>query len=143
MDKLFNKLIANKKTLASIESFTGGLFASKIISLSGASNLFKGSLVCYSNDIKEKIGVDTSNGVINAQVAKDMALKGKEFFGVDYCVSFTGNAGPHAIEDKKVGLVYISINENTFELLINENERNKIREKGVEFAINKLNDIIK
>lgn len=142
MENLFKKLIENKKTLASVESFTGGLFASEIISISGASNFFKGSLVCYNNEIKEKLGVNTSNGVINANVAKEMSLKGKEFFNVDYCISFTGNAGPNVMENKKIGLVFISINDIVFELEIKENERNKIRKAAVEFAISKLNDII-
>ena len=66
-------------TFASIESVTGGMFASEIISIPGASNFFKGSLVTYTNEIKEKLGVDTSQGVINSKVAQEMALKGREY----------------------------------------------------------------
>ena len=83
-----------KKTLGSVESFTGGLFASTIISNPGASSFFKGSIITYHDAIKSKLGIDISNGVVNKKVALEMAKKGKEFLGVDICVSFTGEAGP-------------------------------------------------
>lgn len=128
-------------TIASVESFTGGLFASEIVSQPGASQYFKGSLVTYNNEIKEKLGVDVKNGVVNKEVAIEMALKGKEFFNVDYCVSFTGNAGPTGTEGKEVGLFYIAINENVFEFHYPHLSRNEIRKKAVEIAINKLQEI--
>ncbi len=129
-------------TIASIESFTGGLFASTIISKQGASKYFKGALVTYWNEIKEKLGVDTSKGVINSKVALEMSLKGKEFFNVDYCISFTGNAGPEPMENKRVGLVYIAINNNVYELDFGPIKRNEIRERAVNFAHEKLEEII-
>lgn len=131
------------KTISSIESFTGGLFSSNIVSVPGASEYFKGSLVAYSNEIKEKLGIDTSNGVINSMVAKEMAIKGKEFFNTDYCVSFTGNAGPTTMEEnKEVGQIFIAINEIVFELKIQSKSRNEIRQMAVDFAIQKLESII-
>lgn len=129
------------KTLGSVESFTGGLFASTIIATPGASSYFKGALVTYSNEIKEKLGVDTSNGVVNAEVAKAMALKGKEFLGVDYCVSFTGNAGPSALDNAPVGKVFIAINDTVYELDL-EGDRNSIRQEAVNFAINKIEKLM-
>lgn len=128
-------------TIASVESFTGGLFASEIVSQPGASKYFKGSLVAYNNEIKEKLGVDIKNGVVNKEVAIEMALKGKEFFNVDYCISFTGNAGPTGSEGKEVGLFYIAINENVFEFNYPHLSRNEIRKKAVEIALNKLQKI--
>lgn len=128
-------------TISSVESFTGGLFASEIVSQPGASKYFKGSLVAYSNEIKEKLGVNVKNGVVNKEVAIEMALKGKEFFNVDYCISFTGNAGPTGSEGKEVGLFYIAINENVFEFHYPHLSRNEIRKKAVEIAINKLQEI--
>ncbi len=121
-------------TFASIESVTGGMFASEIISIPGASNFFKGSLVTYTNEIKEKLGVDTSQGVINSKVAQEMALKGREYFDVDYCFSFTGNAGPSIMEQKKVGLVFIAINNEVHELNF-EGTREEIRKQSVNFAL--------
>ena len=77
-----NELFDKDITIASVESFTGGLFASEIVKIPGASKYFKGALVTYSNEIKEKLGVDTSKGVINKEVAHQMASKGKKYFNV-------------------------------------------------------------
>ena len=126
------------KTIGSVESLTGGLFATKITETPGASKFFKGTIITYSNDIKEKLGVDTSNGVVNKEVALQMALKGKEFLGVDTCVSFTGNAGPDVLDGKEVGLVYIAINDLVYELNL-KGDRQEIREQAVNFALKKLN----
>ena len=127
-------------TISAIESFTGGLFASEIISKPGASKFFKGSLVTYWNEVKEKLGVDTSNGVVNKATALAMAQKGKEYFNTDICVAFTGNAGPEVMDNQPVGKVFIAINEQVFELDLQGN-RNEIRKQAVEFALNKINTL--
>lgn len=129
------------KTIASVESLTGGGFGYQITKTPGASKFYKGTLVTYANEIKEKLGVDTSQGVVNAEVAQQMALKGKEFFNVDYCISFTGNAGPSVLDNKEVGLVYIAINEQVYELLF-KGDRQQIREQAINFAIDKIKKII-
>ncbi len=126
-------------TLASVESFTGGLFAATIVEKPGSSKYFKGSIVTYHNDIKDKLGVNVENGVINSNAALEMAKRGKEFFNVDYCIAFTGNAGPTAMEDKPVGLFYIAINNQVYEFFYPNLSRNEIRKKAVEIAIKKLN----
>ena len=123
--------------ISTVESFTGGLMAAKLTSIPGASKFYKGSLVSYANEIKEKLGIDTSNGVVNKEVAKEMALKGKEFFNTDLCISFTGNAGPEAMEDKPVGLIFIAINEKVYELNLSGN-RDEIRKQAVDFAFDKI-----
>lgn len=130
-----------KKTIGAVESFTGGLFATTIINEPGASSYFKGSLVAYHNEIKELIGVDTTNGVVSANVAREMALKGKEFLNVDYCFAFTGNAGPTGSEDKPVGLFYLAINDQVFEFFFPQLSRNEIRQKAVNIALKKLKEI--
>ena len=124
-------------TIATVESFTGGLMAAKLTSIPGASKFYKGSLISYANEIKEKLGIDTSNGVISEEMAKEMAIKGKEFFNVDLCIAFTGNAGPTAMEDKPVGNVYISFNDKVFALCLQGN-RDQIRNQAVEFAFEEL-----
>lgn len=129
------------KTLGSVESFTGGLFASTIIEKPGASKFFKGTLVTYNNEVKEKLGVDTSSGVVNAEVARAMALKGKEFLNVDYCVAFTGNAGPDALDNAPVGKVFIAINSEVHELFL-EGDRNSIRKQAVDFALKQIKNLI-
>lgn len=113
--------------------------ASRLTSIPGVSKVYKGSMITYANEIKEKLGVDTSNGVINKEVAKEMALKGKEYFNVDLCISFTGNAGPSTMENKPVGEVYISFNDKVFALTL-KGDRESIRNQAVEFAIKKLEE---
>ncbi|MCK5945722.1 MAG: CinA family protein [Mycoplasmataceae bacterium] len=125
------------KTLSSIESLTGGLFASEITSKPGASKYFKGSIVTYQNEIKEKLGIDTTNGVINKETALAMSKAGRKYFDSDICVSFTGNAGPEAMDGKPVGLVFIAINNDVYELNLS-GDRNSIRKQAVEFAIKKI-----
>ncbi len=110
-----NKLFREKgRTLGSVESFTGGLFASEITSVSGASHFFKGALVTYATEEKQRIlGIPYSDidayGVVSQEIAGQMAGHGKSLLNVDYCVSFTGNAGPSAMEGKPVGEVYIGV----------------------------------
>ncbi len=128
------------KTLGSIESFTGGAFAAAITSIAGASNYYKGTVVTYAKELKAKLGVDTSNGVINETVAKEMALKGKNFLDVDICVSFTGNAGPLTVEGKPIGLVYIAINERVYKKEY-QGSRTEIINQSVEFALNEIKQI--
>ena len=110
-----NKLFREKGyTLGSVESFTGGLFAKEITSVPGASHFYKGGLVTYATEEKNRLlgilyGTIDKFGVVSSDVAKQMALSGKKTLNVDICVSFTGNAGPEAMEGKPVGEIYIGI----------------------------------
>lgn len=110
-----NKLFREKGlTLGSVESFTGGLFAKEITAVSGASRFYKGGLVTYATEEKARLlGISRDDiekyGVVSKEIAYQMAEKGRDLLDVDYCVSFTGNAGPEAMEGKPVGEVYIGI----------------------------------
>ena len=111
INKLFREY---GRTLGSVESFTGGLFAREITAVSGASHFFKGALVTYASEEKNRIlGISYQDidqyGVVSREVAAQMASNGQKLLNVDYCVSFTGNAGPDAMEGKPVGLVYIGV----------------------------------
>lgn len=110
-----NKLFRDYgRTLGSVESFTGGLFAKEITAVSGASHFYKGGLVTYATEEKNRLlGIDydviDKHGVVSREVAALMASNAQKLLNVDYCVSFTGNAGPEAMEGKPVGEVYIGI----------------------------------
>ncbi len=111
INKLFREY---GRTLGSVESFTGGLFAREITKVSGASHFFKGALVTYASEEKNRIlgisyDVIDEYGVVSKEIAAQMASNGQKLLNVDYCVSFTGNAGPTAMEGKPVGLIYIGI----------------------------------
>ena len=111
INKLFRE---HGYTLGSVESFTGGLFAETITSVSGASHFYKGALVTYATEEKNRLvnisyDVIDTFGVVSKEVASLMAINGQKALNVDCCVSFTGNAGPEAMEDKPVGLIYIGV----------------------------------
>ena len=101
-------------TLSSCESLTAGLFTSTIASVPGASAVLKGGLVTYFTPMKNvlaHVDVDLIQkyGVISEECAYAMAKNTREIMDVDYCVSFTGNAGPSAWEEKPAGRVYCAI----------------------------------
>ena len=133
-------------TLGSVESFTGGLFASTVTSISGASKFYKGGYVTYATE--EKINLisvpaDIINrfGVVSREVAYYMANNARQLLKVDYCVSFTGNAGPDAMEGKPVGEVHIGIASGVEAQVYSLNlsgTRNEIQQQAVEFAFDRL-----
>ena len=101
-------------TLGSIESFTGGLFASNVTKIPGASNFFKGSIITYATEEKERLlGISHEDvekyGVVSKEIAEQMAVYGRDVLDVDVCISFTGNAGPSVMDNKKVGEIYIGL----------------------------------
>ena len=143
MDNIKEYFENKKLTLGSIESFTGGLFASEITKIPGASNFFKGSIVTYATEEKERLlGIsheDVSKyGVVSKQIAEQMAVYGRDLLNVDVCISFTGNAGPTAMENKKVGEIYIGVATHekveVFPFNLNGN-RTEIQAQAVELGI--------
>ncbi len=133
-------------TLGSVESFTGGLFASTVTSVSGASKIFKGSFITYATEEKIKLlqipeSLVQQFGVVSKEIAYHMANNGRHLLNVDVCVSFTGNAGPEAMEGKPVGEVHIGIatasSAQIYSLKL-QGDRNEIRRQAVDFAIKKL-----
>lgn len=144
------KLLKEKHlTISSIESFTGGLFASEITAIPGASKVYVGTLVSYDTKIKRDIlkidDVIDRFGVISKECAIALASNGNKYFKTDLCVSFTGNAGPDVMENKKAGLVYMAIDYQGKQYVFEDNyncERNEIRIKSVEKAIQRLINII-
>ena len=146
-----NKLFRERgRTLGSVESFTGGLFASEVTSVSGASHFFKGALVTYATEEKSRIlgisydDIDTF-GVVSQEVAGQMAARGKVLLNVDYCVSFTGNAGPGAMEGKPVGEVYIGVAyEDKVQVFAYnlEGDRKNIQEEAIKIAYDILEKLI-
>ena len=113
MEQLVKKLKEKNLTIASCESLTGGMFASSIVNVSGASSVFAGSYVTYMDKAKEILlngkEILDKYGAVSYQMAYLMAKTVKEKFAVNIGVSFTGNDGPTGSENKPVGLVYSCI----------------------------------
>ena len=100
-------------TLATAESCTGGLVAARLTSVPGSSAAFVGSIVAYSNEVKEReLGVPAATleryGAVSAETAAAMAAGALERLGADVSVAVTGVAGPGGgTPEKPVGLVYV------------------------------------
>lgn len=101
------------RRLATAESLTGGGIGAAITSVSGASAIFVGGIISYTNEVKHRVlGVpveilDTC-GAVSAPVAKAMAEGARRVTGADVAVSVTGLAGPDGDEfGNPVGTVFI------------------------------------
>lgn len=139
-----NKLFREKGlTLGSIESFTGGLFAREITAVPGASKFYKGGLVTYATEEKVRLlgisQVDVDKyGVVSKEIASQMAELGRQILNVDYAVSFTGNAGPDAMENKPVGLIYIGVSSSkkteAYEFRL-QGDRATIQKSAIDLAL--------
>lgn len=94
-DALYN----NGETLGTAESCTGGRIAEAIIATPGASQYFKGGIVSYTNEVKERL-LGVSHDVLEEQtavceeVAREMVTGACRALGTDYAISATGVAGP-------------------------------------------------
>ena len=146
-EKLVSLLQEKKMTITTAESCTGGMVASKIINVSGASEVFCEGFITYANSAKEKYaGVlkETLDkyGAVSSQVAMEMAEGVAKNTGADVSVSVTGIAGPNGgTKEKPVGLVYIGCfigGSAYYKECRFEGERFEIREqsanKAIEFA---------
>lgn len=103
------------KTVGTAESCSGGLIAKRLTDLPGASTVFAGSIVSYTNEVKANLLqvpqelLDTE-GAVSASVAEAMALGAKKALGCDLVVSTTGVAGPGPDErGNPAGLVYVAL----------------------------------
>ncbi len=138
-------LIQKGLKIAAAESCTAGLIASKIGSVSGASDILEESYVTYANSAKMRLaGVKEETlkafGAVSEQTAKEMAEGARKAANVDIGVSSTGIAGPTGgTKDKPVGLVYIGVSykgeTKSYKLQLNY-DRNKNRELAACHALN-------
>ena len=102
-------------TLGAAESCTGGLVAARLTEIGGSSDVFRGSVVAYANDVKEsELGVSGEllerHGAVSAEVAQAMARGVRERLRADVGVAVTGIAGPEGgTEEKPVGLVLLHV----------------------------------
>jgi competence/damage-inducible protein CinA-like protein len=138
-------------TLAAAESCTGGMVAERITSVPGASDVFAGSVVTYSNALKHHLlGVPNDllerHGAVSAEVAAAMAAGARMQLGSDVSVAVTGIAGPGGgTPEKPVGLVYLHgatpDAERARELNL-PGERDQIRRRATVAALHLLRTLL-
>ena len=110
-----NLLKKHKMTVSTAESCTGGRIAHLITSVPGSSEYFIGSVVAYSNRIKEaELGVNAESlekyGAVSEAVVREMAEGIRRKFGTDFSISTSGIAGPDGGSDEKpVGTTWITV----------------------------------
>ena len=116
LEEIVGRLLFEKrKTVATAESCTGGYVAHLITSVPGASSYFNGSIVAYSNDIKEQVlGVKKNTllqyGAVSEQTVLEMAMQVKKQMNVDYAIAVSGISGPTGgTVEKPVGTTWIAI----------------------------------
>ena len=148
VEKQIGTLLTDKKmTLATAESFTGGSIAERITAVPGASNYFKGSMVCYATEAKVSLlGVPQElideHTVVSEEVAIAMANNVKKKLKADFSIATTGNAGPtKGDSDADVGTVYIAIStpKGTF---AQKFVMGKHRERVVKKSVNKAFELL-
>lgn len=116
LEKIVSDLLREKKqTLALAESCTGGYISSLFTAIPGASEIFKGAIVPYTNKSKQTLlEVDESLfetvGSVSKQVVEQLAAHVLKKFGSDYAISISGIAGPTGgTPEKPVGTVWIAV----------------------------------
>jgi len=108
-------LTGRKKTLAIAESCTGGCIAHRVTNVPGASAVFPGGWVVYSNESKQKflsVRAETlaAHGAVSEAVAREMAEGARLQLGADFAIAVTGIAGPGGgTKEKPVGTVFIGL----------------------------------
>ena len=115
MKSLIRKLTKKKLKISFVESCTGGLLASTITSISGASKIFNLGLITYSNQAKIKVLKVNKNiikkyGAVSHECCYAMVKNLSKISKANINVSITGIAGPKGgTKHKPVGLVYIGV----------------------------------
>lgn len=94
MEEIVKKLAELNKTIATMESCTGGYIVNKITNIKGSSDVLKFSAVTYSNEFKIKMGVNKEiidkHSVYSQEVADEMSLNISKFTGSNYGIGITG-----------------------------------------------------
>lgn len=150
MENEVGKILSEKKlTIACAESCTGGLLTSRLTDVAGSSAYVQGSIVSYSNEVKNEIlhvKAETLKnfGAVSEQTARQMSSNVRELFKTDIGVGVTGIAGPGGgTSEKPVGTVYISVSnaDKTFVKLFNfKGTRIEIKNQSCDAALNMIKD---
>jgi len=148
LEKVLVGLLSRRRlTLALAESCTGGFIANQITNVPGASKVFSGGVVAYSNEAKRKfLGVHAAtlarHGAVSGAVAREMAEGARKRFGADFAIAVTGIAGPGGgTKAKPVGTVFIALaggGETAVEWRLNAFGRDRFKRATADQALKML-----
>ena len=150
-EKLYLNCVNKNLIITTAESCTGGMISSAIVHINGSSQIFKSSVIVYSNDMKSKLlnipkDLITKYGAVSEIVVHSMAKKSLEIVNSDVSIAVTGIAGPTGGSvDKPVGLVWVGI--GTKEKIITKKyqfngNRLEIRQKTTQESLKLANNVI-
>ena len=152
VEKIILKLTKQQETISFAESCTGGRIAAAFTTISGASNVLKGSCITYSNEVKHKwLGVENDIleefGAVSKECVSQMLDGIQKMAQSDYAIAVSGIAGPTGgTEFKPVGTVYIGVltptNKEISHCLF-KGSREEVQEQSTTFAIEKLAKTLK
>lgn len=148
MIELQTLLRANNQTITTAESCTGGLVASMITKISGSSDIFNGSIVTYSNKIKnQELNVKNETlekfGAVSIEVVNEMLNGVISKFDANFAIAISGIAGPNGgTKNKPVGTVVIGICDSNNHKIVNiynfEGSREDIQIQAAKVALREI-----
>jgi PncC family amidohydrolase len=125
-------------TVAAAESCTGGLVASRLVSIPGSGEWFVGGVVAY--DVGAKVGLlgVTPGPVITAEAVRQMATGVRVLLGTSIGVATTGVGGPESEEDRPVGTVFIGLDDGVHRLAVEHRlagNPDRVRQEAADLAV--------
>lgn len=147
VERILKKARSEKMHIATAESCTGGMIAGALTDIAGSSDVIKGGIVSYSNEIKHsELGVSNDTldkyGAVSEQTACEMATGALKALQTDVTVSVTGIAGPGGgSAEKPVGTVWIGVadaHSSCAQKFLFEGDRQQVREQTVYAALDLL-----
>ena len=96
------------RTLATAESLTGGMIASRLVGVPGASEVFRGSVVSYASEVKHEVLGVPEGPVVSEAAVRVMAIGVCRLMEADCSVAVSGVAGPASAEGERPGTVWIA-----------------------------------
>ncbi len=148
---VISALQQKRQSIGFAESCTGGRLSAAWTEVSGVSDVFLGSVVSYSNQVKmDLLGVQEkslkSEGAVSQKVVLEMAQGLRKKLKVDWALAITGIAGPKGgTAEKPVGTVWFAVVGPDFEESQKKNftgERVTIQQASVEFATTWLHEVV-
>ena len=151
LKKVIHTLQKRKLTIAAAESCTGGYLSYLLTKIPGSSKVFKGSIIAYSLESKNKFFKISSSLLkrtqgVSEEISLILAKKVKKIFRTSIGISVVGFAGPKTKKGIKVGTIFMSIADKkgteTKKLIIKGN-RDTIRKKASQYLIKLIHERIK